>query len=335
MDEPYAAASLTEAHTPTGALDAAVASDLTMPGLRTFDDRLLRLETIYATLPIALCVIGRDGRIMFANEAYAALVERDVFELIGVPLSEISESESRHAVLDFLTFDGDDSMPERELEMNGRTYLVTVAPLRGMAGRVEALSVALTEITYRKTLEAKLAVVNRRLADLAVKDHLTGIFNRRYFDEELHNELSRAGRRRVPLSLLMIDVDHFKNYNDTYGHLNGDNCLRDVAACLAATLEHTPAVVCRFGGEEFGVILPGMDKTMATDVAERLRFAVAALDREHSACATGRLTVSIGIASHRPQTGQNLETAAERLLGAADGALYRAKATGRNRVMLG
>ncbi len=281
MDEHYAAAGLAEAHSlpaPIGAFDGADGGcDLTMPGLRTFDDRLLQLETIYATLPIALCVIGRDGRVMFANEAYATLVQRDVYALIGVQLADISESEARHAALDFLTFDGDESMPERELELNGRTYLVTVAPLRGPGGRVEAISVALTEITYRKTLEAKLAVANRRLADLAVKDHLTGIFNRRYFDEELHNELSRASRRRVPLSMLMIDVDHFKNYNDTYGHLNGDDCLREVAACLAAKLAQTPAILCRFGGEEFGVILPGMDKAAATDIAERLRFAVAAL----------------------------------------------------------
>jgi diguanylate cyclase (GGDEF)-like protein/PAS domain S-box-containing protein len=335
MDKHYAVNELAQSDFPTAAFADAGGSDLTLPGLRTFDDRLLQLETIYATLPIALCVIGRDGRIMFANEAYATLVTRNVYDLIGVSLSEINAIEAQHASMDFLTFDGGESMPERELELNGRTYLVSVAPLRGMGGRVEAISVALTEITYRKTLEAKLAIVNRRLADLAVKDHLTGIFNRRYFDEELHNELSRAGRRRVPLSLLMIDVDHFKNYNDTYGHLNGDDCLRDVAACLAATVAHTPAIVCRFGGEEFGVILPGMDKTAATDMAERLRFAVAALDREHSSCDTGRLTVSVGIASQRPQTGHNLDSAAERLLGAADGALYRAKATGRNRVMLG
>jgi diguanylate cyclase (GGDEF)-like protein/PAS domain S-box-containing protein len=334
MDDPYAAAEALSDNVPAALLGSYHVGEPTMPGLRTFDDRLLQLETIYDTLPIALYVISRDGRVIFANEAYAALVSRPVHDLIGVPLSEISETESRHAALDFLTFDGGDTMPERELLLQGRTYLVSVAPLRGVAGQVEAISVAHTEITYRKTLEAKLAVANRRLADLAVKDHLTGLFNRRHFDEALSSALGRATRSRSPLSMLMIDVDHFKLYNDTYGHPDGDECLRAVAGCLAATLDDS-AILCRFGGEEFGAILCDADEYAAADIAERMRFAVAAAGRAHGGSPLGRVTVSVGVATERPRTTHVQADLRDRLLAAADSALYRAKATGRNRVVMG
>jgi diguanylate cyclase (GGDEF)-like protein len=334
MDDQYAAAETLADTVPGASMNDYEMGESTVPGLRTFDDRLLQLETIYDTLPIALYVISRDGRVIFANAAYGALVNRPVRDLIGVPLSEISESEARHAALDFLTFDGGDTMPERELLLQGRTYLVSVASLRGVAGRVEAISVAHTEITYRKTLEAKLAVANRRLADLAVKDHLTGLFNRRHFDEELHSALGRALRSRSPLSMLMIDVDHFKLYNDTYGHPDGDECLRAVASCLAATLDGS-AILCRFGGEEFGAILMDADQFTAADVGERMRFAVAAAGREHRGSPIGRVTVSVGVATEHPRSAQVQVNLRDRLLAAADGALYRAKATGRNRVVMG
>ncbi len=155
----------------------------------------------------------------------------------------------------------------------------------------------------------------------ALLDELTQLHNRRFFNRELHKEAERARRAAAPFSLLMIDVDHFKNYNDRYGHLAGDEALRGVADILRGNVRLVDHVA-RFGGEEFAIILPGADPEEAKTVAERQRFAVAT----HSFCSR-QLTISIGSATYPLDATDEWE-----LVTAADRALYRAKALGRNRV---
>ena len=172
-----------------------------------------------------------------------------------------------------------------------------------------------------------LREANEKLGALAEIDGLTGIANRRVFDERLPSELASAQRSGLPLSLLMIDVDYFKAFNDSKGHLAGDSCLVQVAQALGNTLPRATDLVARYGGEEFAVLLPSTATAGAVRVAELLREAVANLRLEHPTTATRVVTVSIG-ASTSDMADNSSSTA---LVEAADQALYRAKQLGRNR----
>jgi len=177
---------------------------------------------------------------------------------------------------------------------------------------------------------AELEAANRQLAALSSTDALTGLANRRRFDEVWESEWQRAARVGLPLALALIDVDYFKAYNDHYGHQAGDACLRQVASILAAEARRSGELVARYGGEEFVLVLPGASAAEARTVAERVRAAVEgrAMPHDHSPAA-GCVTISIGVASARVLRAEH----AEALLKEADGALYLAKHQGRNRVM--
>jgi diguanylate cyclase (GGDEF)-like protein/PAS domain S-box-containing protein len=171
-----------------------------------------------------------------------------------------------------------------------------------------------------------------RLSDLALKDGLTDVANRRHFDSQLAVERDRARRNASSLSLLIIDVDHFKNFNDTYGHPAGDECLKLVASALRAEATRPRDLAARFGGEEFVLLLPDTDDEGCRAVAERLRQAIADLGIKHASSSVAEhVTVSIGGATI---PGEDGETTAEALVESADGALYAAKAAGRNRVRI-
>ncbi|WP_444848596.1 GGDEF domain-containing protein [Duganella caerulea] len=160
-------------------------------------------------------------------------------------------------------------------------------------------------------------------------DGLTGIANRRHFDVAMEKEHRRAKRGGTPLSLLMIDIDHFKAYNDHYGHQKGDQCLIQVAAALASMLRRPCDLMARYGGEEFAMILPETDVEQATLMAEaiRARTQELAIPHERNSDAGQQVTVSIGIATQRVDAPAGIEA----LIGAADRALYLAKRNGRNR----
>jgi two-component system, cell cycle response regulator len=190
-------------------------------------------------------------------------------------------------------------------------------------------------LEMNRELEAKihertheLAEANSRLAQLAVTDGLTGLYNHRHFHERLSLEVERSQRSGLPLSLLMLDVDHFKQFNDQFGHPAGDEVLRQLARVLADT-RRANDVVARYGGEEFAVILVDTAKFTAAKVAERIRERVAGHDFTEAAQRAGRIGVSIGVATF-PDDGSD----AEALVRAADAALYTAKRAGRNRVVL-
>ena len=174
-----------------------------------------------------------------------------------------------------------------------------------------------------------LAEANRRLEEMSRTDGLTGVANRRQFDELFEREWRRAQRAGTSLALLMIDIDEFKKYNDHYGHQGGDDCLKQVATALKKALGRASDVVARYGGEEFAVILPGSDQQQAIAAAERLRQRVDQMGLAHAARTTEpkRVTISLGAASLMPSD----QDSPERLLSAADQALYAAKRGGRNR----
>ncbi|RAS11933.1 MULTISPECIES: sensor domain-containing diguanylate cyclase [Microvirgula] len=167
----------------------------------------------------------------------------------------------------------------------------------------------------------------------SIRDGLTGLYSRRYFDTALARELAAAERSRRPLSLLMVDIDYFKQYNDTHGHLAGDDCIRRVAASLLDGFRGSD-IVARYGGEEFVVILPDTGRELACQTAERLRSQIMALGIPSVRPADANepvVTVSIGL-SHQPPGAEPRKTM-QTLIGEADDALYEAKRQGRNRVV--
>lgn len=215
----------------------------------------------------------------------------------------------------------------------GLVILVTLGTAAIDKGRYRELARLHAELaTSQQALlrsEGALREANALLSELSIRDGLTGLYNRRRFDQVFEMEWRRSLRSARPLALLMIDVDSFKDLNDSYGHQRGDDCLREVARVLEEQPRRGHDMVARFGGEEFVVLLPGADVRGALRIAENIRRAVEGQKMEHRRSATGPwVTVSVGVCSRTPQVGESQET----MLHEADMALYAAKQSGRNRV---
>jgi diguanylate cyclase (GGDEF)-like protein/PAS domain S-box-containing protein len=197
----------------------------------------------------------------------------------------------------------------------------------------EAPALADSELSFKTTFAGQvgLSVANIRLREAlrtqSIKDPLTGLYNRRYLEEMLEREIRRAVRAEQALGLLMLDLDYFKKFNDTYGHDAGDTVLRETGTFLAKSIR-AEDVVCRFGGEEFVIILPTADLSAACARAERIRSKLREMTVLHQGQSLGMITVSVGVAA-LPEHG----TSPKELLEAADAALYRAKRDGRDRVV--
>jgi diguanylate cyclase (GGDEF)-like protein len=176
-----------------------------------------------------------------------------------------------------------------------------------------------------------LAYKNRELERMVFVDGLTGIQNRRYFDDTSVQEWKRAARERTPISLLIADIDFFKLYNDTYGHQKGDDCLRKVAMALSSTLARSGDFVSRYGGEEFVAVLPNTDMVGVTAMAKNMRSSVIGLKIPHkSSTVSDNVTISLGGGSVVPPT----KTEPSGLISLVDMALYAAKQDGRNRIKI-
>jgi diguanylate cyclase (GGDEF)-like protein len=186
------------------------------------------------------------------------------------------------------------------------------------------------EMDCRKARERELVVLTEKLQKLSVVDGLTGVANRRSFDDELPRLWRRAQRESSSVGLIIADIDHFKGFNDRYGHPAGDDCLRRVAQVLAQSVKRPFDLVARYGGEEFAVLLPDTANAGAEQLAEAMRKAVESLNTGNiHAKDARRVTISAGVATVIPQPGSE----PARLIGVADGCLYRAKREGRNRVI--
>jgi diguanylate cyclase (GGDEF)-like protein/PAS domain S-box-containing protein len=202
----------------------------------------------------------------------------------------------------------------------------TLRVTRKVSGEIDGVVAISRDMTQQKDLEGKLAI-------LAIEDGLTGLANRRRFDERLLEEWGRAYRERTCLALLMIDLDHFKAYNDKYGHLAGDECLRLVARVLAAEAQRTTDLAARYGGEEFVMLLPNTDAAGCARIGERIRWALQEACMPHALnLPSGLVTASIGGAICRPGTERSAGHVS--LVEAADRALYTAKDGGRDRLVM-
>lgn len=235
------------------------------------------------------------------------------------------------AVLNDIRNGGEGALLECRVHRKNGEYIWVEANIRPVRDPATGVAIGVIDmvrdISERKASEKQLREAYRTLETLAATDSLTRLANRRQFDRRLHQEWRRCLREEAPLSLLLLDVDYFKSYNDAYGHLRGDSCLQQIAETAVDVVSRTGDLVARFGGEEFAVILPNTPNTGAMQVARLLRQAICNRRIEHAGNPPGVVTVSIGCATLVPALGQH----AAALIQLADDALYTAKRSGRNR----
>ncbi|MCB1666285.1 MAG: GGDEF domain-containing protein [Pseudomonadales bacterium] len=292
-----------------------------------FHLELLSLRAVVNSIGAYIFTKDTQGRYTYANELACELFGRPLHEVVGSDDREFFELEASNDLQknDRQVMDYGQTIDREErniIKATGevRYYHTVKTPVRDADGIIVGMCGISTDITERKKLEAQL----ERQAHI---DYLTNLNNRGYFIELAEDELNRAIRYTHPMSLLMLDVDHFKRVNDTYGHKQGDKVLMELARVCVDTLRDTD-IAGRLGGEEFAFLLPETDREEALEVAERLREVLAATavgtDNGEEAL---HFTVSIGISTFGPE----LDTV-DILLNSADKALYRAKKAGRNRV---
>ncbi len=297
-----------------------------------FYARKQRLFDATFNSPIPTCVTGKDFSILIANEAYWAIFGHlpDKQKTIKCYKHRIGKTcHTEHCPLTRM-MNGEKSCKHEVLkEDNGviRHFIISAKPLMDSRGRVLGCVESFYDITERKRIEKELEDSNRKLEVLSISDGLTGVANRRRFDEILEQEYVRHSRYGAKLSLIMLDIDHFKEFNDCYGHVEGDKCLQQVAQVIAACVPRSTDLVARYGGEEFACILSVTDDVGAITIAEKIRQAV--IDRaiphkksQVAAC----VTVSLGVVTSRCLAGGSAMDVVNR----ADELLYQAKASGRN-----
>ncbi|MBI3396390.1 MAG: diguanylate cyclase [Spirochaetia bacterium] len=297
-----------------------------------------KYRNLFNSAEVAMFRSRADGSEMLdVNQKFLEIVGRERDEVIGHPgaihWADLSE---RTEMLRRLWKDGCVSNYEYKIVTRHGDigHCLTSIKLYADQGILEG---SILDITERKRAEQQIQELARQLElerndaqDKAATDALTGLPNRRAFDEVLHKEFFRLKRSGLPLSLFMIDVDHFKEFNDAYGHLRGDDCLIQVAHALRDIGRRAPDFVARYGGEEFVVILPETNAHEAALMAERARSAVASLRMLHTSSVTDYVTISVGAVT---TLTVNLASPAT-VVDLADNALYLAKRAGRNRCEL-
>ncbi|HRF58351.1 MAG TPA: diguanylate cyclase [Fimbriimonadaceae bacterium] len=305
-----------------------------------------RFSDLFIGLPVACLTFDLEGKIMEWNRAAETLFMIQPEDVWQASLTDVVAPENPDWVESFRARALERGVDEEEVIFERRDgakrYVVYSAfPLRGQNAAPVGIVCTANDITERRELEkrlevqlkiaqelnaeldeerSKLATANHRLEELAATDALTGLRNRRAYEDVLHAQYSFAIRQEQDLSLILLDVDHFKSYNDNFGHPAGDVVLRDVAQTLVSNVR-AEDLVARYGGEEFVVVLPITDRTSALVIAEKLRAAI-----EQRAWPHRPITISLGVA-----TLTSDQSTAD-LVDAADNALYAAKQAGRNRV---
>jgi len=282
-----------------------------------------------------LAMFNPEGRLVFCNDQYRAAFPRSAHaRQPGAHIADIVRAVVRNGE----RTDVSPGVSEEWIEASAAQLFVTRdteipmfdgrwLSLRTRLAADGAALVVVSDITSMKHSEERLKQLALKMKGLADTDALTGIANRRVFDEAILEEFVRARRSASPLSLLLIDVDQFKAYNDTYGHLEGDKCLRMIGEVLRSIAKRPTDLVARFGGEEFAVLLPGTDREGALRLAETLRLTLNRRAIPHSQSSKAIVTASIGVAN----MSDTFATPTE-LVEAADQALYTAKKHGRDRV---
>jgi diguanylate cyclase (GGDEF)-like protein len=298
------------------------------------NDRILGVE-LFENLADGAMVLDPTGRIVAVNHEFLALYDvPKIDDVVGLTFQEVvrrawsvtsggvaAVDERITAFIDNARFAG----AAFEVELPGQRWRRVIE--RRMANGIAYLSHA--DITVLKQQQSALLEASRRLQTLAVTDPLTGLVNRRGFEEGMLRHCSALAASQASLALLLIDIDRFKEVNDRFGHQLGDQCLQVIAGIIQGLTRHDHDLVARFGGGEFAVVMPCADTAAALQAAERIRQAIER-NRDHVFNKTGPVTVSIGVAviSDGQDVGMNL------LINAADQALYQAKRNGRNRTVV-
>lgn len=278
-----------------------------------------------------ILLVDANGNRIYASPASRKLLGFEPEETVGLRLQDSIHPDDAPRVLPVLADrPGETLLTYRMRRKNGSyVWVETTGKTVDIAGGERQRLIIVRDVSARKAVEDRLAEANAKLALLSSQDGLTGLANRRIFDETLARECRRAARAETAIALIMIDVDRFKGFNDLNGHPAGDKCLRCIAGAIAESVRRPADVAARYGGEEFAVVLPGTDEAGAMTVAANIQRAVQHLQIKHGSSEWGIATVSIGVAAARPTAA---EYAPDLLLRDADRALYAAKNDGRNAV---
>ncbi len=283
-------------------------------------------------------MIGRlssDGSIVYISPSSKRILGYRNDELIGTNLYGKIHPEDRQNLLEQYgnpnELNGIITSSYRMLHKNG-SYIwaeTTVRPVKDKTGKSSGMMFATRDVTARRTIENQLRESNSLLRKLSSLDGLTEIYNRRAFDEFIKTEWAFACKRGTPISLLLLDIDYFKKYNDTYGHIQGDECLKSVARELEEFFHEKGYFAARYGGEEFAVVLPNTDAQKASQLAEGFQSTIREMKIEHANSKVSEIvTISIGVSCVKPLVPEEMK----QILEFADRALYKAKQNGRNRI---
>jgi diguanylate cyclase (GGDEF)-like protein/PAS domain S-box-containing protein len=293
------------------------------------------LRTIVSELPLMLSVKGTDEfRFAICNQAMAEFFGREKEKLRGLTDYDLlpeKQAEEIRAQDREIVETGKMTGPE-EIKFHGpndqRWLQSRKAPVTDSEGHVQYILVLTEDISDRKEAEQELSKTQEKLRELTITDDLTGVRNRRFFRRLFNQELSKHYREQRPISVVMMDIDCFKEYNDHYGHPAGDHCLKRVAQALDDTLKRSSDILARYGGEEFIVLLPETDRSGAREIARQCVEEIRQLEIEHcESSAAPYLTISAGVATEVPQEKETSD-----LIHRADEAMYVSKENGRNQI---
>ncbi len=274
---------------------------------------------------------GRSSFVSAAGAHWGGWSGKEMLDLHSLALVHPDDQPALAETVRGLRSGKDDALAECRVRTRDGHYVWVEASLRTIRDPVTRVPTGILnnvrEITQRKLAEQQLAEAYHAVETMAITDALTGLANRRRFDQCLTIEWRRGMRERKPLSILLIDADLFKAYNDANGHLRGDNCLKQIAEAIQDVVSRPGDLVARFGGEEFAVILPNTPAPGAFQLAQDICAVMCSRQLPHSTSPIGVVTISAGSATLVPQLGQH----AVMLIDCADQALYQAKRSGRNR----